>query len=557
MRRRNVPISKPDISIIDGALAAMSAEELRELVLGILPWLDDKTHARMVNEIINRVARGESGWTPRGPTEEDIAEILNFAESARRVGYADPSEIDDYLRQGMNAFLSRDYRATLQIFRALLIPISEAEIDLGQHEMVDEVLGVEVADCATQYLVAMYMTASPKRRARVVRAAIDDMRGAGHFWQVLREMERVAVEPLDDFDHFLHAWRDLVQRAAAGERSSEWDTDEDRWLREVVHRLEGADGLAEIARSTRRSDDLQAWCRALVDAGDWKAALAAYDEAAKIVTDKTCSQGSFLDGAALAAQELGRKDLPKRLKRAWQKDPSLLRLRRWLGSSGSKTVLKRRAAVALEACPSKARRQGAFLHVLLGDFTAAAKLLASAPGLGWSNSEHPGHLLFPVFCALLSDSSQGVVLDIRSPGVRGMDIDELESLGRDSNEPHLSSPSLEEIIRLAGVTPASSKKERSAMLGALRVAAEKRIEGVTNKKRRRYYGHAAQLVAACVAVDESPDTQQWEVALRNEYRRYPALQRELNDHLGLVVLPRFGGHQRSGYKAYGGVQDDA
>jgi len=30
------------------------------------------------------------------------------------------------------------------------------------------------------------------------------------------------------------------------------------------------------------------------------------------------------------------------------------------------------------------------------DFEAAAKLLASAPGLGWSDGEHPGHLLFPI-----------------------------------------------------------------------------------------------------------------------------------------------------------------
>ena len=33
------------------------------------------------------------------------------------------------------------------------------------------------------------------------------------------------------------------------------------------------------------------------------------------------------------------------------------------------------------------------------------------------------------------------------------------------------------------------------MLAAMRKAAEKRVEGVTKKKRRRHYDHAAQLVA--------------------------------------------------------------
>jgi hypothetical protein len=83
--------------------------------------------------------------------------------------------VDDYLRQGMNAFLSKDYRGALMIFRFLLIPISEGEIDLGQHEMLDEVLGMDLADCAAQYVVAQYMISVPAQRAEAVKAAIDDM----------------------------------------------------------------------------------------------------------------------------------------------------------------------------------------------------------------------------------------------------------------------------------------------------------------------------------------------------------------------------------------------
>ena len=46
-------------------------------------------------------------------------------------------------------------------------------------------------------------------------------------------------------------------------------------MREVVRRLEGAEGLARVARSTRRADDLRAWCESLIEAGDWRAAILA------------------------------------------------------------------------------------------------------------------------------------------------------------------------------------------------------------------------------------------------------------------------------------------
>lgn len=79
------------------------------------------------------------------------------------------------------------------------------------------------------------------------------------------------------------------------------DTNQTRWLREVVLRLEEADGLAKIARSTKRADDLRAWCWSLADAGDWEAALSAFAQAAEFVPDDDHARRGLLDGAALAA----------------------------------------------------------------------------------------------------------------------------------------------------------------------------------------------------------------------------------------------------------------
>jgi hypothetical protein len=357
------------------------------------------------------------------------------------------------------------------------------------------------------------------------------MRGVGTFLNPLQEMERVAVERLPDFDVFLPQWRGIVQEAIKGESNHEWDSEADHRLREIVLRLEGADGLAKIARSTRRPNDLRAWCSVLMDGGDWQAALSANEESAEIVGNKTHLQGDFLDGAALAAQELGFKDLPKRLEMAWRKAPSMLRLRRWLGSSGSKGALKKRAAAAIEVCPEKAHRQKAFLHVLLGNCESAAKLLASAPRLGWSDGEHPGHLLFPIFCRLLGGGSQYLERKIRhrdTLDIHVMDIDELESRSLDRDEPCLPDPSVDEIMALAGSEDAKSDAERACLIQAMQKAARKRIEGVTEHKRRRYYGHAASLVAACATVDTSRGKSEWIAEIRSRYRRFPALQREFD-----------------------------
>jgi hypothetical protein len=522
---------------MEDALARLGADELRDLVRELLPWLDERARARLATSIVDRAVRGGSGWAPSPPSDAGITEIVSFAAAARRVGEADPSDVDDYLRQGSSAFLGRDYRAALEIFRALLLPISDGEIFLGEDEMADEVLGVDMAECAAQYVVATYMMSPPAERARAVDQAIAEVDGVGDFWGPLRDMERVALEPLPGFDAFLPEWRALIEARSAAERAaperaaperrSEWDTDADRWLREVVVRLEGAAGLAAVARRTRRADDLRAWCGALVEAKDWKTALAAYDEAAGTVTDAALARGEFLDGAALATRQLQRKDLPARLERAWREAPSFLRLRRWLGSAGSKSALKKRAAAALEVCPQKATRQRSFLHVLVGDVEAAAKLLAAAPGLGWSSDEHPGHLMFPLFEALLAGRAPGRGGGADTVRIQGPTIDELERMAIAPDEPGLEAPEVDEILRLAGIGVSAQPASRTAMLMAMRKAAEKRVAGVTENKRRGHYGHAAELVLGCAALDPSAAGARWLAGVRDTYRRYPAFQREL------------------------------
>lgn len=484
----------------------------------------------MVNSLLERVARGASGWAPAEPKDDEVAEVVAFVEAAQRVGYADPRDVDVRLSRGSAAFFRKDYSAAREIFGALLRPVAEGEIDLGQHEMVDEVLDVEPSACAARYVVSIYMTSRPEQRAEAVRAGIAEVDGVGYFFEPIREIERVAIEVLPGLDDFLPRWRAVVAKEAIAERRDDWDTEARKWLREVVGRIEGAAGLEKIGRSTRRADDLRAWCRSLAESSDWKAALTAFEKAAELVNDKQYARGEFLDGAALAAQRIGRKDLSPWLERAWRAAPTMLRLRRWLGSVRGRAAVRRRAAEALAVCPKQAHRQRAFLHVLQSEFDIAAKLLASAPGLGWSGSEHPGHLLFHLFRHLLGvglDASRAVdaVLGYR------LDMDEVELSITDGDEPGLRAPQAGEIIRLAGIEFIDAQA-RPGVLAAMREAAERRVAGVTEQKRRRHYGHAAELVAACLACDRSPEAARWATMVRQAYRRFPALRAEFETRLG-------------------------
>ena len=100
-----------------------------------LEQLDDRPRTALVDALIARAAKGNSGWKPSSPGNEIVREVETFTAAVRRIGYAAPEQIDDYLRQGMKAFLGGDYATARAIYQALLPPIAEAEIDLGQHDL--------------------------------------------------------------------------------------------------------------------------------------------------------------------------------------------------------------------------------------------------------------------------------------------------------------------------------------------------------------------------------------------------------------------------------------
>jgi tetratricopeptide (TPR) repeat protein len=515
----------------------MTAEELRSFVRDALERLDDEPRRELVDALLLRAVKGGSGWKPSGPSRRNVAEALRFAEAARRIGSADPDEVDGYLRQGTKALLAGEHATARAILEALLPAVGDGEIDLGQHEMVDEVLTVDVQECAAQYVASVYLTTPLEDRSQALSAAMDAVHGVASFWQPIAQMERAAAAQLPELDTFLPGWVEFLERQPPSQH--DWEGARGRWLREAVLLLEGVQGLERIARKTKRPEELQAWCEVLVERGDWADALRAYDDATKLVAESRWRAG-FLDGAALAAQQLGRHDSAKRVEAAWLGAPSLLRLLRWLGAANpTAATLGKRAREAIRRCPRKEGRQLGLLHVLTGDVQAAAKLLVRAPGLGWSSEDHPGHVLFPAFAGLLAEGVRAKLAAELFASLREAPHDLLDMGWNDGDRakarPKLSTPSIAELIAEARPAVSVDPKGRAAILEAMRAAATKRVDGILGNKRRRYYGHAATLVACCLELAPAAGRQKvaedWVRDLRKRYSRFYAFRKELDNAL--------------------------
>jgi hypothetical protein len=89
----------------------------------------------------------------------------------------------------------------------------------------------------------------------------------------------------------------------------------------------------------------------------------------------------------------------------------------------------------------------------------------------------------------------------------------------------------------------ADRRGPDAAIDAMRIAAEKRTEGILGNSRRQHYGHAAMLVASCVAYapkKRAAELVRWAMDLRQQYWRRHAFREELARacaSLGVSVPP--------------------
>ncbi|RVU41446.1 hypothetical protein EA187_19080 [Lujinxingia sediminis] len=501
---------------VNAALEALDAAQLRELIRELLPWLHDRARPRVEAIIVERATRPDSGWTPDSPGSRRAEKVEAFAAAAVKAGYAESGDVDDHLRDGTHAFLAGDYQVAARIFKTLLIPMERADFHVGQDGQVDDVLGVDAGLCARQFAVATYMTSSVEDRARAVFTVMRDVGEVGRVLRPLEALEQIAREPLPDFERFLADWFALLEAQAFSGR----ERGDGAWLREVTLRLHGEEGLAEVARRSRRHSDYRAWCRLLKERKDWAAARAAYEEAAERVEADAYYRGELLDGAALAAQELGAADHSEILERAWKVAPTLERLQRWLGQCATREELVARAEQAFAAVPARAERLRALLLVLTSKFDEAAQLLEEAEGIGWSYEHHPGPVIFDVFAALLAGEEVCVTLPDSGWALRA------SSAG---DTPTLKTPELNALLTMAELAAPEDEALRDVMRAAMRRAAARRVDEVAAYKERDDYRHAAGLVVRCARVESSPEAEAWMRGIMEKYRRFSSLKKAFRE----------------------------
>jgi hypothetical protein len=130
-------------------------------------------------------------------------------------------------------------------------------------------------------------------------------------------------------------------------------------------------------------------------------------------------------------------------------------------------------------------------------------------------------------------------------------VTELEATGRDplesfavpdeEHKPRLRTPSIVVVIQNVRPSIALTDPDRDAAIDAMRIAAEKRTEGILGNSRRQYYGHAALLVASCVPFapkSRASELLRWAADLRQQYSRRHAFREELAracESLGVLV----------------------
>ncbi len=512
---------------LEEALEVMGAEDLRKVIREILVWAEAPFRGQVIEEVLNQAAAGEAGWIPEGPSGEEVEEALAWAEEALGEGSAEPEEANRRLRLGSAAFRARDYENAREIFGALLVPLGEGEIDVGADDMPGEALGPGVYDYARHYLISVYMTTPPGERVRALDRALKEIKPFWLFSSPLKRMEEAALEPLPDFENFLGEWKEFL----VGEREKgTLRYFQKSWLEEALLREGGPEALARLARGTKASKDYLSWCLSLFKAEDWAGALEAFREAAEVSSGTGPERARFLDGAGLAAWRLEHPDFPRLLEEAWKAEPSLPRLLRLLGTAKDEAALLEAARRALPSCAGKELPVRGFLQCLLGMYDWPADALVRAPGLGWSLPDHPGHLVFWTFYLLLGGKrflreGREFLAKLRlDPGswIWGMKEEDSFRL----------TPGVEEILEKAGAGARLEAEDRETMAGAMRRAAEKRIAGLTGKGRYKHYPHGGLLAAACREVGcplGIPDP--WLARILQDFRRYPAMVREIQGHL--------------------------
>jgi len=561
---------------VERRLAACSAAELR-VVLRAMAQQTMPTERRAFLDTLH--AAEETGDAVQQAIQQDalLADIDDLMRELRaemkraepweeRYGYRDDYDEDDSLGpyeefvEPLTALFERveavfDH-GNLSLARAAyekLFKVCDLEDDYGRGVGAGDLESLDVGEARARYLRAVYETTPPVRRPHVLFEQMQQAQSwVGGSLPMLDDLLQVSPRPLPDREQFFADWIALLRKRT--------DREADAWLREAIHLSQGTQGLEALARAEgkKRPRAYLDWLAALTQEGKHREVLAAAQKALEALSAALPLRAAIADHLCAAAAHLKEtQTLRSGRWEAFAAKPTLARLLDlWDVASpeANRTGLMRQAAQhvkdVLAHPPSPKEITEAFgeddlevpawvdksllahAYLLAEEWEAAHQLAVREEVLGWSSSDNAQGLVAPFFLLLLSGKSPAALPSnltdlwqwVLQQGI-GFDF---WREGEETNMLKRLERAYTQVIAQASLTSGKPEKVLSWCVDV----AKRRASAIVEHQRRKSYGKAAVLLAACAEVlrlrgnDEAASKLLNDV--RNRFPRHRAFQTELN-----------------------------
>ncbi|MCD4751090.1 MAG: hypothetical protein K8R59_17090 [Thermoanaerobaculales bacterium] len=469
-------------------------------------------------------------------------------------------EMDALFDRAAGEFWARNYELACTAYGRLLtiFDMSEDGGTFSGPRPPEEMVESDLDEAAARYLRCLYHTTKPKER---VPALSDAVRKLALLYVARVSMKAVIdaeVDSLPGLARFFDEWKTALTTMETGRFSGSYIDNplRRRLLREVFALDGGADGLAELARKdgSHHAEAYHDWVTALIDSGRNEEALAAAQEGAEKILQNRL-KAKMCDRLAELASELGRTQVSVNARRkAWRIEPKQSRLQDLLGEAASDPAEIESRAIeehewGRESDIKLADNLAGLLEVLVGDFAAAQTRLLKAKVLGWSNTTHPGQVVFP--CLLLAGSAS-TFIDNRTVIAqmfhkidrpedqwqsRQYALDEGDNKNQEIqpaelNSEILSRHALSALIMLLMNRQQVPETDRENLLKNAEKVARHRTKSIVSNTHRKAYGRAAEVLIAVAEAWHLADNKHRSKSLlswaRSQFPRHSAFKRELN-----------------------------
>lgn len=510
------------------AVAELKPDELSAWVREHFASEDERVRRRMLDGVLAAARRCAPGFQVRTSKDERLEdEVVAWATQDFTVVQVDSVAVEMLLDRVNRQYLRGDFGRAGHLYGRMFWGLEQWERGRPDELTGDEMLNSSLQRAGLRYLVSLYLTTRPAGRARAMLHGCDQVARMCLLVDPLRQlMEEAPLDIAESMAEFEPAWQDeleseLVRAKAAGHELSPLLG----WFTKSVQRSGAAHGLLRVARLSGDPVTWEEWVDELVSQQAWSDVIESVSEALSSV-------GGSLFGARLADVALAAsfkvETCPERVRwaeRSFRSEPTLRRLL-ILNAVDSECSASSDDRDYLSLLPPDTLRQGGrvvgAVHLVSGQWAEAARILAQADRLGWSNSHHPGHLVYPVLLWLLrqmgepavpSDDSMPSVGLTQTPFLDAacavLDLAGAASLDTSLLPQRRLPASLEAVLPTLTLAQAlapvlkraePSSQSMETVLQCLHMAATSRVSGALDAGRRRMYGDAIRQVLALVEV---------------------------------------------------------